>query len=66
MTDRAAILIRALRLEAENQALYAALHGDWKSLITALRERGLYWREIGARLGVSANAVRKRYLKATR
>ena len=53
------MVIRALRLEAENRALYAALAGDRTALILALRERGVFWREIGARLGVRGETLRR-------
>ena len=65
MTGRAAILIRALRAEAENHALWVVLQGgDRAPLIAILRERGMFWREIGARLGVRGETLRRRAKRA--
>lgn len=72
MTDRAAILIRALQLESENILLRAAL-GERRAipieaipLIAHLRARGQFWKDIGAVFGVSGEAARRYHNKVRR
>ena len=71
MSDRARILIRALRLEVENRILRAMLGrqiaGGYETTlaIVELREREyLTWVQIGERVGLSAEAARTRYRRA--
>jgi hypothetical protein len=70
MSDRAHILIRALRLEDENYYLRQALRQSRRTApeetarIVELRGRGLTWTAIGARVGLSAEAARLRYRRA--
>jgi hypothetical protein len=70
MNDRAAILIRALKLEAENRVLRRLLaqhRADYKIAlrIVDLREREcLTWPQIGERVGMSDDAARRRYRRA--
>jgi hypothetical protein len=66
MNDRAAILIRALRLEVENRYLKEALRQrraapEETTRIIELRERGATWAAIGQQVGMSAEAARLRY-----
>jgi hypothetical protein len=69
MIDRAALLIRALRLEDENRMLRAALREQHAipvsalPLITELRQARYTWAQIGAQFGVSGEGARKRYAK---
>lgn len=65
--ERAYLLERCLRLEAENRVLRGprAEQDAWKNeLIIGLRGRGLTWGQIGAQMGFSGEAARKRWLRA--